>query len=350
MPSTGAISSCKAFVAWAQDQMPVGGTYRVTASAGRGDPNGFSSRQAVTVQTRVNGFPDACLSGQVLSDGNPCTADSCNGHTGAVTHVLQPAGSSCSDGNLCNGAETCDSAGTCVGGTPTPVDDGNICTADSCTPSTGLPTHTPTPGVQCSSGSCTAAVQTLPGLCTSTGTCAPGTPISCGNYSCSGISCLTACTTDSQCSTGNFCSAPNCAPKLGPNQSCTANNACLAGTCVDGGCCDATSAVDPLAGVAIKTNVPTDFVTQIRPLYNATPPTQVLGSGGIDETRVAVIRGKVLNETGAPGVPCAKVSVVGQAGPGSTRTRADGSYTIAVNGGGPVVLWIELSGYLSVDR
>lgn len=348
--ATGGVTSCRASIVWAQNQMPNGGTYRVTASAGKGDPNGFSSRQAVTVQTRVDGFPDACLSGQVLSDGNPCTADSCNGSNGAVTHALQPAGSSCSDGNLCNGAETCDSAGTCIAGTPTPVDDGNICTADSCTPSTGLPTHTPTPGVQCSSGSCTAAVQTLPGLCTSTGTCAPGTTISCGNYACSGISCLAACTTDSQCSTGNFCSASNCAPKLGPNQSCTASNACLAGTCVDGGCCDVSSAVDPLAGVAIKTNVPTDFVTQIRPLYNATPPTQVLGSGGIDETRVAVIRGKVLNETGAPGIPCAKVSVVGQAGAGSTRTRADGSYTIAVNGGGPVVLRVELGGYLSVDR
>jgi hypothetical protein len=248
-----------------------------------------------------NAATSVCVAGTAINpnDSNACTTDSCDPQLGAV-HVNVPAGTSCADSNLCNGTETCNGTGACVAGTPKPIDDGQICTTDSCAPGSGVVSHTPTPGAQCSAGTCTAGVQTLPGLCTSTGTCAAGTTISCGKYACSGASCLLTCTTDSQCSAGNFCSAPNCAPKLGPNQSCTASNACLAGTCIDGGCCDASSAGDPLAGVTINANVPTDFVTQIRPLYNATSPTQVLGASGIDETRVAVIRGKVLNEMKLP--------------------------------------------------
>jgi hypothetical protein len=49
-------------------------------------------------------------------------------------------GTSCSDGNACNGAETC-VAGACTAGAPLQCDDGNACTADGCDPASGC-THT----------------------------------------------------------------------------------------------------------------------------------------------------------------------------------------------------------------
>jgi hypothetical protein len=51
----------------------------------------------------------ACVPGMPVStdDGDPCTTDSCNPGTGAVTHTPVAAGSSCSDGDVCNGEELC---------------------------------------------------------------------------------------------------------------------------------------------------------------------------------------------------------------------------------------------------
>ena len=47
-----------------------------------------------------------------------------------------PNGTSCSDGNVCNGAETCQN-GTCTAGTALVCNDNNVCTTDTCNPSTG---------------------------------------------------------------------------------------------------------------------------------------------------------------------------------------------------------------------
>jgi Calcium-binding EGF domain/Thrombospondin type 3 repeat len=41
-----------------------------------------------------------------LDDGNPCTADSCS-ESGGIVHNDVPFGTSCSDGNDCNGSEAC---------------------------------------------------------------------------------------------------------------------------------------------------------------------------------------------------------------------------------------------------
>jgi len=70
-------------------------------------------------------------------DGNPCTADSCS-PSGGVIHTPVAAGTTCSDGNACNGVETCNATGTCIAGTAPVVDDGNPCTTDACNPSTGV--------------------------------------------------------------------------------------------------------------------------------------------------------------------------------------------------------------------
>src|SRR5262249_30878745 len=62
-----------------------------------------------------------------------------------------PDGALCDDGNACTANDTCQ-AGTCQPGTPTPVDDGNACTIDSCDPTTGV-NHAPEPfGTICDVG------------------------------------------------------------------------------------------------------------------------------------------------------------------------------------------------------
>jgi beta-lactamase superfamily II metal-dependent hydrolase len=105
----------------------------------------------------------SCVPGTPLTcdDGNVCTDDSCNPTSGCATSNNT---ASCSDANVCNGAETC-AAGACVPGTPLTCDDGNVCTDDSCNPTSGCATSNNTAscddgnactvGDLCSGGSCT---------------------------------------------------------------------------------------------------------------------------------------------------------------------------------------------------
>jgi hypothetical protein len=116
-----------------------------------------------------------CVAGpQVpIDDNNVCTHDSCHPSTG-VAHTPLAAGSSCGDANLCNGSETCDGAGSCAPGSPLDPNDGNPCTVDTCDPERGAQ-HDPTPGVICSPGNaCTGA-----GTCDASGTCVAGMQVTC---------------------------------------------------------------------------------------------------------------------------------------------------------------------------
>jgi YVTN family beta-propeller protein len=121
------------------------------------------------------------------TDGNDCTDDVCDG-AGACTHPNSSAGSSCTDGTFCNGADTCDGGGGCTNHVGDPcvagaecartcneatddcfdpattgcTSDGNVCTDDHCN---GL-------------GACVNTANTAPcndGLfCNGTDTCAGG--------------------------------------------------------------------------------------------------------------------------------------------------------------------------------
>jgi hypothetical protein len=58
----------------------------------------------------------------------------------------------CSDNNVCNGVEQC-ALGACAAGTPASLDDGNLCTSDSCSAANGVQ-HTPVPaGAACAAAS-----------------------------------------------------------------------------------------------------------------------------------------------------------------------------------------------------
>jgi hypothetical protein len=79
-----------------------------------------------------NGEPVVCDS------ENPCIIDSCDPSVGCVQE-MKIAGSSCDDGNLCNGSEVCDGAGNCTPGTPVVCHPSDQCHGIGvCDPATGL--------------------------------------------------------------------------------------------------------------------------------------------------------------------------------------------------------------------
>ena len=96
--------------------------------------------------------------GTSCSDGNACNGDErCDAAAQCQPGTIQPAGTTCADDDRCNGDETCDGAGTCLAGAPPVVNDNNACTADACDSEAGV-THTPLPdGTTCNgTGVCTA--------------------------------------------------------------------------------------------------------------------------------------------------------------------------------------------------
>lgn len=92
-------------------------------------------------------------------DGNPCTADTCDAMFG-VMHAPNP-GASCNDGNACTANDACTATGSCAGMPRMDLDDGDPCTAEQCDPATGNVSHTPVAlGTSCSDGDACNGVET----------------------------------------------------------------------------------------------------------------------------------------------------------------------------------------------
>src|SRR5262249_21030855 len=157
------------------------------------------------------------------------------------THAPVADGTSCSDGNACNGAETCQS-GACAPGTPVTCAASDSChVAGTCDPATVLSSTRPAPdGTACSDGNprtendrCTsgvcggaASVCTPSDRCHSSGTCAPATGL-CTNPP---VPDGRACFAGNPCTTGDTCQGGACVP--GAPVTCTALDSChVAGTC-----------------------------------------------------------------------------------------------------------------------
>lgn len=140
-------------------------------------------------------------------DGNPCTIDSCKNDR--CSHEIAPFGTSCEDGNACNGAEICNVIGRCIPGPLPEIDDDNPCTDDSCDPAIGV-IHTPVAaGTPCPAGDLCHG----PAACDGAGVCEPGLPID----------------TDD----GNPCTIDSCDPEIGvihelvtPGTSCQDDDVC----------------------------------------------------------------------------------------------------------------------------
>ncbi len=181
----------------------------------------------------------ACASGKCgtaaknCDDGNACTADSCSAVTGCAHSVIN----SCDDGNACTTGDTCQS-GTCVGATLS-CKDAFPCTTDTCDASTGC-VHTPTnsacdDGVACTTDACNTGTgcSHVPvnsacddGVACSTDTCNTGT--GCGHVD-----------NGTTCNDGNSCTADVC-NSGGSGTGCTHTPA-AGSVCGNGKVCDATA-------------------------------------------------------------------------------------------------------------
>jgi hypothetical protein len=81
-----------------------------------------------------------CATASDCTGATPCLLTDCV--RGACTGTPSKAGTSCDDGDVCNGVSTCDGNGQCITGAVPVVDDSNPCTIDSCDPRSG-PRHVP---------------------------------------------------------------------------------------------------------------------------------------------------------------------------------------------------------------
>lgn len=113
----------------------------------------------------------------------------------------------------------------------------------------------------------------------------------------------------------------------------------------------ATLPPDPAkVATRIDPSKPTTVYDATRFLYEGPDPIQTdVAPGVIEDKRVAVLRGKVLGRSGEP-LSGVTVRAHGHPEYGTTMTRADGQFDLAVNGGGTVTLAYEKAGYMPVHR
>jgi len=156
-------------------------------------------------------------------DDNVCTDDSCDPTTGCI-HA--PNGNSCNDGNPCTAGDTC-SIGACLGGPAIACDDQNPCTDDSCDPATGC-AHAPVAGDCDDANDCTSSDRCVGGHCV--GTPETGSP----------------CIDRNACLTGDLCEDGVCRSGTGIPD-CDDHNVCTYDWCnPEVGCVNDSSQVGDL--------------------------------------------------------------------------------------------------------
>ncbi|HEY2407390.1 MAG TPA: hypothetical protein VGI10_15370, partial [Polyangiaceae bacterium] len=327
-----------------------------------------------------SGSPDAsaqsCIwspSTQTINDGNACTKDQCFWTTGA-THQLYAQGTSCSDGNPCNGLETCTgsvctpppastwpaanspcsdgnacngfesctSAHTCVSGAVPPVEDGNPCTADLCDGRTGQRTHTPVAnGVSCSVGDpCMLPGTCQGGNCTGAVAIPLDTSNPCATETCQSADLNPGVTypgvTRTLAANGSSCSGAGCT-----STACV----CSDGACVPSGGIGSAPALDP--------TVTTGTADVFAAIYgaNGVQTGATVGSCAtcLDPNHAALLTGTVKDAIGF-GLSDVVVTVLGHPEAGQTLTRDDGQFDIVSNAGGTLTVHFAKTGYFPADR
>lgn len=97
-------------------------------------------------------------------------------------------------------------------------------------------------------------------------------------------------------------------------------------------------------------NTITDIATSTSFLYNGGAPIQNgVAPNTIDPSRVTIIRGHVKGRDGSP-ISGVHITILGHVEFGTTLTRADGAFDIAVNGGGLVTVNYQKDGFLPAQR
>ncbi len=115
---------------------------------------------------------DTCACGKDLDcdDGNACTSTPCDTKLGkCATPSNLPDGATCTDGDACTGTDGC-SGGACKAGAKVDCDDGDPCTADSCSSTIGCSHDPAQDGTACDDGdACTSNDVCASGSCKGTG-------------------------------------------------------------------------------------------------------------------------------------------------------------------------------------
>jgi hypothetical protein len=180
---------------------------------------------------------DACdLSGNLgncsLASGGSTGSPSCAPYVCSGVSASCP--NSCLSSTDCASGFFCDGFNQCV----LKQSDGSTCNnSGECT--SGFCVD----GYCCNSG-CTDGCNAC-NLSGSLGTCSvspmgnSGNP-SCMPYVCDGMlqTCPSGCSSDTDCSTGNYCNGTSCVPKQSNGATCIGANECSSGNCVDGYCCN----------------------------------------------------------------------------------------------------------------
>ena len=99
----------------------------------------------------------------------------------------------------------------------------------------------------------------------------------------------------------------------------------------------------------LESTVNYDIFTASRFLYEQGLVQQGVEPGTIEPRRVAVVRGRVIDETGEA-LSGVRVEVVEHEELGWTLTRSDGRFDLAVNGGGRLQLGFSHDGYFTARR
>jgi len=166
-----------------------------------------------------------CTAGDDVNcnDKDACTNDACDPASGCTYEFNT---NPCNDFDECNGAEQCDGAGNCAAGTPIDCDDGNPCTDDSCDPSAGCQYADTAAGTSCADGDACNGDE----LCAE-GACAPGTAPDCDD----GNTCTDdSCDSSSGCVTANVASGTDCGDgdTCNGDETCL-DGVCTGGTALD---------------------------------------------------------------------------------------------------------------------
>jgi formylglycine-generating enzyme required for sulfatase activity len=188
-----------------------------------------------------------CVSGAPLdcSDGVECTVDMCD--AGECKNVANH--SACDDGKFCNGEESCDLESGCVLGIAPTLDDGIVCTVDTCDEENDEPVHAVDHTFCDDNDVCTGEE-----ACDPIQGCLAGEELVCADdIDCTEDSCdpLEGCKnvpTDGDCDDENACSLDICSPETGCENSPLA---VLEGECCaeDDDCDDANICTDDTCGI-----------------------------------------------------------------------------------------------------
>jgi len=189
--------------------------------------------------------------------GKSCSAGLTKGLCASLNGTTCKADTECASGacvdgvccdSKCGGScEACNqtgSLGKCVPVVGNPLTGHAPCTGTStdascamrCDGTDGKNCKYPTTTTSCGSPSCGGGVEKQVSSCDGGGNCKPAAK-DCGSYACGPTACLTACTKNDECATGNYCKSGSCVAVEGLGNKCTDPTQCKSGFCTDGVCC-----------------------------------------------------------------------------------------------------------------